>query len=274
VGKDVTTVYGPAFSIMGTTTGHSFFGSLKKKEVSSGFVNRHVVFNAGRGALRMEDPKYPRSSIPSWLVKAIKEIAGDPAPIDNRPLRPKVDGREVTLKDFRRIGWASSDVKEMWRSADAEIRGMPSGEDRELWIRAPEQALRIATVAAVFDGRKTVDVVDWQLGIGIARHSMEQIHAGYTKHSLEEFEQADLVELIRDEFRLKTMLSIGQIHKRCERKTGDYRKIDRAISHLVTCGDIIELDQGSGPGRPTTKWEWKATREYLISGRGNLKETG
>ena len=133
---------------------------------------------------------------------------------------------------------------------------MPSVEDRELWIRSPELALRIATVLAVFDRRKTVEAIDWQLGHAIAKQSMKQIQQGYQEHSLEEFEQADLVEHIRDEFRRKTVRTLGQIHKLCERKTGDYRKIDRAISHMVTVGDIIELDRADGPGRPTQKWEW------------------
>ena len=256
VGKKVVDVYGPAFAIFGASTKRAFFSALKKKEVSSGFVNRHLLVDVGRGASRMVDPKYPRGACPSWLVKALKEIAGDPAPTDNRPLRPNVDGREVTLKDFRRIGWASPEILELWRDIDEGVRGMPSVEDRELWIRSPELALRIATVAAVFDGRKSVHAIDWRLGHAIAQQSMRQIQEGYQEHSLDEYEQADLVEHIRDEFRRKSVLTIGQIHKLCERKTGDYRKIDRAIAHLATVGDITELQPSEGRGRPTTKWEW------------------
>jgi hypothetical protein len=256
VGKEVTDVHGPAFSIFGTSTSRAFFGAIKKKEVSSGFVNRHLLFDAGRGAARMVDPRYPRSSCPSWLVKALKEVAGKPAPIDNRPLRPTVDGAEVTLRDFRRIDWASAEVNELWRQADEQIRGMPSVEDRELWIRAPEMALRIATVVAVFSGRNVVEAVDWQWAIAVARRSMDQIEQGYAKHALEEYEQADLVDHIREEFRQKTILREGQIRKLCERKTGDHRKIDWAIDHLLKCGDITELDPASGPGRPTKRWEW------------------
>ena len=174
VGKEVADVHGPAFSIFGTSTSRAFFGAIKKKEVSSGFVNRHLLFDAGRGAARMVDPRYPRSSCPSWLVKALKEVAGKPAPIDNRPLKPTVDGMEVTFRDFRRIDWGSPEVHELWRLADEEIRGMPSVEDRELWIRAPEMALRIATVAAVFSGRQAVEAVDWQWAIAVALRSMDR----------------------------------------------------------------------------------------------------
>jgi hypothetical protein len=271
VGKQVVDVYGPAFAIFGASTKRAFFSALKKKEVSSGFVNRHLLVDVGRGASRMVDPKYPRGACPSWLVTALKKVAGNPAPLDNRPQRLKViGGGEVTIAGgFRKIGWANPELQECWREIDADIRAMPSVEDRELWIRSPELALRIATVAAVFDGRKSVEAIDRQLGHAIAKQSMLQIQEGYQEHSLEEFEQADLVEHIRDEFRRKTVLTKGQIHKLCERKTGDYRKIDRAVAHLATVGDIIELDPPEGPGRPTTKWEWGRQGRQAKSSRGS-----
>jgi DNA replicative helicase MCM subunit Mcm2 (Cdc46/Mcm family) len=118
--------------------------------------------------------------------------------------------------------------------------------------------LRIATIAAVFRGSKVVEIEDLDWAIKVVRHSTAQIAHGLQKHMLEDYEQADLVEHIRELCRKKTVVRLGEIRKHCERKTGDYRKIDAAIHHLVTCEEIIEAEAPEGPGRPTKRWRWNA----------------
>jgi hypothetical protein len=54
-------------------------------------------------------------------------------------------------KDFLRIEWESDELRKDCRQWEKQIRAMPD-EDRELWIRAPEQALRIATDAGGLGG--------------------------------------------------------------------------------------------------------------------------
>ncbi len=252
-------VYGPAFSIFGSSTERAFFMALKKKEVANGFVNRNLLFNAGRGAEERVKPKYDWLKCPEWLAKALKDAAGPSASVNNQRLAHLQDSKLVVLKDFRRIGWGAG-AEELWMKFEKEIRGMPSVEDRELWIRAPEIAERIATVLAVYRGAARVAVEDLEWAIEVVRHSTQQLVRGLDKHMLEDFEQADLVERIREEFRRKEVLSVGQIRKLCERKTNDYRKIDQAIEHLVKCGDTVELDPSDGAGRPTKKWRWERSK--------------
>ena len=257
VGKERVPVYGPAFAIFGSSTERAFFLALKKKEVASGFVNRHLLFNAGRGAALRVKPKCDWLQIPSWLAKDLKKVAGPLAEVDNRP-KPLKDAQGVArifLRGFRRIGWGDR-AEDAWYGFDAEIRGLPSVEDRELWVRAPEIALRIATIVAVFRGSNTVDLDDLEWAIKVVRQSTAQIAHGLQKHMLEDYEQADLVEHIRELFRKKTVVRLGQIPKHCERKTSDYRKIDAAIHHLATCEEIIEAEAPEGPGRPTKRWKW------------------
>jgi hypothetical protein len=67
----------------------------------------------------------------------------------------------MVLRDFRRIGW-SAEVKGLWWAFDKSIRGMPSADDREIWIRAPEYALRLGTVLAVYRGSGV-----WKGGLGM-----------------------------------------------------------------------------------------------------------
>ena len=253
--KERVTVLGPAFAIFATSTERAFFTALKSKQVASGFVNRHALINAGRGAAKRIKPTHHWTQCPNWLVQALQKISGDPVPNAGAPLVLRVDGKETMLRDFRRIGWGPG-AEECWSDFEnEEIRALPSIEDRELWIRAPEIALRLATILAVFRGSSTVEVEDLEWSIELIRQSTKQLSRGLQKHMLEEYAQADLVAYIREQFRLAGLLTLGQIRKLCERKTDDHRKIGHAIDHLVMCGDIEEVGS-SGPGRPTRRWKW------------------
>ena len=240
-GKTVVKVLGPAFSIFGSSTERAFFTALKRKEVASGFVNRILLFNAGRGATERVRPKYHWTQCPVWLLDAFKAIAGKkPALVDNV---------------WRKMDWDEG-VEDTWMKSETDIRKLPSVEERELWIRVPEIALRLATVVAVFRDSTVVSAEDYDWGMKIARKSCAQISHGLQVHMLEDYEEADLVEHIREEFRRKTELRWGQIRKYCERKTGDLRKIDRAMHHLISTEEIYPIRGDGGPGRPTERWRW------------------
>ena len=193
-------------------------------------------------------------------------MAGEPAPRDNRPLIKKIGGETVVFKDwFRRID-CEPDAHKMHYDFECETRAMPSVRDRKVWIRAPEIALRHATVQAAFRGTTLVGVDDLAWGIELARYSTRFLMQGMDKHMLEEYAQADLVEHIREEFRRRKatpmpgadpdVLTQGQIRKYCERKCKDHRQIDAAIFHMELCEDIIQLKPVDGPGRPTLRWQW------------------
>jgi len=229
VGKEKVIIYGPAFSIFGASTERAFFVALKKKEVASGFVNRHFLLNVGRGCTHRVKPKVDWQSLPVWLVKALKEVAGEPPKAANRPLRHD----KWVVRDFVRIGWGPG-AEEYWYKFDDEIRNLPSVEDRELWIRAPEIALRIATIVAVFRGSKVVALEDLEWAIAVARHSAKQIAHGLQKHMLEDYEQADLVERIREEFRRKGELRLPnpQTLRTHDRRLSKDRRGDLSPTHL------------------------------------------
>jgi hypothetical protein len=229
------------------------YKALKSKQISGGFVSRHLVINAGRGAERMVEPKYSWVSCPKWLMKALKEVAGRPAPLDNSPM---IDGLHVVW-DWHRIGWGPG-AKERWFDYEYSIRSKPSGEERDVWIRVPEMALRLATIVAVFRGSWEVDLEDLEWAIGVAEHSATQIIEGLASHYSEDMEQVELIRLVRAKLQQKGTLTKGLLFKICENKTNDQRKIWGAINHLVALGEAVEIAQ-STVGRPTEgKWKWRA----------------
>ena len=256
--KKMVEVHGPAFSIFGVSTEPAFYKALKSKQVSGGFVSRHLMINAGRGAERMVEPKYSWVSCPKWLRKALKDVAGKPAPFDNSPL---MNDLNEMVWDFRRIGWATPEVKDRWYNYDYKNRSRPSGEERDVWIRAAEQALRIATIVAVFRGSDVVDLEDLEWAIGVAEHSTTMIIEGLHTHSSEDMEQVELIRIVRAGLRQKKTMTKSVLFRLCENKTDDQRKIWRAINHLVILGEAIEVEPAH-VGRPTEgKWQWNKTFE-------------
>jgi hypothetical protein len=166
----------------------------------------------------------------------------------------KIGDKFVRVHEYRRIGWGLG-AKDFYEGFEDEIRDMPSVEDREIAIRAPEIALRLATIVAVYRGSGVVEVEDLKWSIALARQSLTQLQRGLNKHMLEEFEQADLADFIRDLFRRHREMKHGEIRKICECKTKDLRQIDWVIQHLITSEEITAFEY-DGPGRPTQRWKW------------------
>jgi hypothetical protein len=242
-----------AFAILGFSTEKTFCLAIKNKLIHSGFINRMLYFNVGRGAEERVDPKYSWTQCPEWLVGAFRRVTGlDAAPFHG-PMRltlPTKDG-EVVLKDFHRLGWGPG-VKEACRTYEKQIRGMPSVEDREFWIRTHDIALRLATIVAVYRCSARVEIGDWEWAVEIAKHSTEQMKRSIDKHMLEELEDADLAEQIRDYFRARKseVITIGTVCKHFERKA-NVRKLNEVIWHVEKTGDIVQVEMPPGPGKPT-----------------------
>ena len=268
-GKEMVTVFGPAMSIFGDSTEAKLIKGLTREEIANGFLNRWLLFGIGRGAPRRVKPKYHWTEIPKWLEKAIKEVVGKPVPAKGlvKLTLPKPNGGgDVVLQDFRRIGWGP-DVEELFLDYEEFTRALPSVKDRDLWIRAPEQAVRLATILAFYRGPPRVEVKDWEWAVEVVKYSMSQLERSLSKHQRDKLEQVELVDKIRDEFLRENLpvgtgrkvvgeLTEGQIHKFCERLCEDYRKINFAIDHLLKIGEIEEFTPVRR-GPPTRHFRWR-----------------
>ena len=265
-GKKMKVVHGPAFAIYGASTEKKLIRALTVEQIGEGFVNRMLLINVGRGALERVKAKYEWTKFPAWLGKALKEVVGK-APPNEGPIRLTIErgGEEIVLNDFRRVGWGVG-AEDLWRTYENSIRAFPSTEDRELWIRAADMALRLATIVAVYRGSTVVEVEDWQWAQAVVDQSMRWLAAALRKHLVQDLEQVEVVDRLREQF-LKLLrknkepeLTQGVIRKFCEGLVGkDHRRIDQAIDHLVKCGDIAELDQAGKVGQPTRKWRWQSS---------------
>jgi hypothetical protein len=274
-GEVAPTVHGVALSMFGASTERALFTALKKKELSSGFVNRMLLINIGAGwqGERLT-PKYDILQCPTWLAKALKKAAetGDGTYPNGFPLDSPVrllgnNGR--VLRDFRRIGWGPG-AEQKWKDVDKEVRTMPSADDKEIWARAPEIAIRIATIVAVYRGSTVVELEDFEWAWAVASHSARELQRCARAHMLEDMVRAELTDLLRREWRAQPtkmfsvdgkqvaarVLTEGQIRKLCEKNAADsFQKIDQVIDHLLKTGEIEEVTW-TGAGRPTKRWRW------------------
>jgi hypothetical protein len=250
--KKMVTVVGLALSLFGASTEAKLFKAFTKTEIANGFVNRMNLFNVGRGALEWIKPKYEFMEFPKWLRDGIADAIPS---IVQKPGKTFVDELGNKRTGFWQVGWGAG-AEDRWVGYINKIRAMPSVEDRELWARAPENALRMATVVAVYRGSRTVDLEDLEWGLALVEYSVRQIKRGLDEHVLEQLAQGELVKKIRDEFRRAGRLKRGDINRLCERLTDDYSKIQHAIDHLSSIGDIVELERRGVVGRPTQEWEW------------------
>jgi hypothetical protein len=261
-GKVMQDVWGPAFSIFAVSIPKLFFRALKDRQVAGGFVNRHLIFDVGDAAPIYVEPRYRVDQCPAWLFEAFKAVAAPPAPYDNREPIFKKKGGGVIWPGLRQIGW-TGETKAAWFKF-ANSLGEFAPEERVLWQRTAEMALRVAVVYAVFQGRGVVELVDFEWGLALAKAGTRMVVEGFAKHQRDEMDHTDLVDFLRELFREKKrrtgvgVLTRGVIRKKCEGKAKNLdRDIWAALNHLIETGEIVEVEGSGGPGRPTQKWEWQ-----------------
>jgi hypothetical protein len=262
---EVAPVYGPAFSISGFTTPRSFFGAVKAKQIGSGFLCRHQVYDVGRGAVRRVKLEQGAGECPDWLIRALRKVAGRPAPWDNRDLYSNRDGdRTLMSRHLHEIPFSNTEVEDLWFDWETEIRCMEDEDRREIWIRTPEIALRDATICGRFH-RGEIDHEVYEWAKAFATQSTTQLETGLRQYMFEDLTALEACHSLRKQFvkhLLKPLprrepgeMSIGEIRKFLENKI-DLAKIPQIVYQLVSCGDIAEAIDEAKPGRPTDKYKW------------------
>jgi hypothetical protein len=224
-----------------------------------------LIFNVGRGAEERVDPKYGVDQCPKWLVDALRQVTSLSAPPFNGPLTlPTRDGSTVVLTDFHRMGWQPK-VKELCRAFEKEIRAMPSTQDREIWIRTHDIAIRLATVHAFYRCSEIVEVLDWEWAAALAKASTRELKQGVDKYMSEELRDAEAIDYLREYGRANRhrYLTLGELRKYLERKTG-LRNIMPIIYHVLGTGDLVEIAPNEAKtdprGQPTTYFKWSGRR--------------
>jgi hypothetical protein len=248
------TVDWPALALAGCSTGEQFWDACSDDEITGGFLNRCVIFDAGTGAKKRAKPKYAWDELPRWLAKELKDRAGIPASAE-ATIITKTEG----LLGPRRMGWGVG-AEELWGAAADAIRELPEGRKRDIYARGDELAVRLATVRAWWRGSDVVEVADWEWGSALAEASCGLVlkSANENMGVKRDFKKIckHLLELLAS-----GPMKIGDIHVHSRSAAGDrgMEIVDKALADLVLSEEIEESapSKGAGRGRPTVWYRLK-----------------
>jgi hypothetical protein len=248
------TVDWPALALAGCSTGEQFWDACSDDEITGGFLNRCVIFDAGTGAKKRAKPKYAWDELPRWLAKELKERAGIPASAE-ATIITKTEG----LLGPRRMAWGEG-AEDLWGAAADAIRELPEGRKRDIYARGDELAVRLATVRAWWRGSDVVEVADWEWGSALAEASCGLVLKGANENM---GVKRDFKKICKHVLELLAPgpMKIGDIHVHSCSAAGDrgMEIVDKALADLVLSEEIEEStpSKGAGRGRPTVWYRLK-----------------
>jgi uncharacterized protein DUF3987 len=179
---DSVRVYSPAFAIFGVTTAGDFYSALKIEDASNGFLNRFLILEEkSRG--EEKEPESWVGDVPFALMERLHKIAAkyQSGPGGSKALLDP----PAPVKPQSKLGWGP-DAFKLYQQFNRSIRSESADRVLELRIRAPEMAVRLATIRACGRLSETVDADDMSWGIELARASADMLCAGVAEHMVPE----------------------------------------------------------------------------------------
>ena len=236
---DSVRVYSPAFAIFGVTTAGDFYSALKIEDASNGFLNRFLILEeTSRG--EEKEPECWVGDVPFALMERLHKTAskyrsapgGSGASLDG-PVKPQF-----------KLGWGP-DAFELYRQFNRSIRLGSDDRVLELRIRAPEMAVRLATIRACGRSSETVDVDDIEWAIELARASADMLCAGVAEHMVPEGLDGLCEKIIEVVQRNKGMCSERDIFRSVRRRIKRADDLKAALAYLEK-EERIKVENPSG----------------------------
>ena len=229
---DSVRVYSPAFAIFGVTTAGDFYSALKIEDASNGFLNRFLILEeTSRG--EEKEPEGWVGDVPFALMERLHKTAakyqsaagGSRALLD--PPGP--------VKPQSKLGWGP-DAFKLYQQFNRSIRSESDDRVLELRIRAPEMAVRLATIRACGRLSETVDVDDIEWAIELARASADMLCAGVAEHVVPEGLDGLCEKIIEVVRRKNGVCSARDIYRSVRRRIKRANDLEAALAYLVERG--------------------------------------
>jgi hypothetical protein len=228
-GCPVVSVKGPALSIFAVATPGQVYDAIKLRMIADGFLNRFVIFNAGRGSEAWIANPAPKE-VPFELKTRLMTLATEPT--------PKVRAIDGSIK-FAQLTWGAG-AEELFLAYNSRIRGIELEDKRDLWIRAPLNAVRIATIVVVGSGRTLVEVTDLEWAIRLVDQSMKKLEDDLKKNLREQMDFGDLCKHIINLLRgAGGVIKNAELRKKLQNHVRGGAAIDDALGHLQKSNQIV-----------------------------------
>jgi hypothetical protein len=221
-------VYSPAFAILGLTTAGDFYSALKIEDASNGFLNRFLILEETRRGEEKE-PESWVGDVPFALMNQLNKRAakyqssgGSRALLDpSGPVKPQC-----------KLGWGPGAL-ERYQQFSRSIRSESDDRVLELRIRAPEMAVRLATIRACGRLSDTVDVDDIEWAIKLARASADMLCAGVAEHVVPEGLDGLCEKIIEVVRRKNGVCSLRDLSRSVRRRIKRANDLDSALAYLL-----------------------------------------
>ncbi len=188
---------GPCVSIYGASTHEQFYSAMAGAAVSDGTLNRFLVIE-GRNRPEYRDPIADANNVPSSIIEAMKELYNRSGLLAASQ-RNQVDYSLATQGTLTCIPWCPDGSKDIYTRFLAEIdRSTETNPLKaDFVVRAPEMAVRIATIVAAGRGNDNVRKDDIEFGIALARNSMTHMISGADEWMTENDHEANVKRVLR-----------------------------------------------------------------------------
>jgi Protein of unknown function (DUF3987) len=238
---DSVRVYSPAFAIFGVTTAGDFYSALKIEDASNGFLNRFLILEEkSRG--EEKEPESWVGDVPFALMERLHKTAAkyQSAPGDG-PVKPQ-----------SKLGWGP-DAFKLYQQFNRSIRSESDDRVLELRIRAPEMAVRLATIRACGRLSETVDVDDIEWAIELARASADMLCAGVAEHVVPEGLDGLCEKIIEVVRRKNGVCSARDIYRSVRRRIKRAGDLEAALTYLEKEERIERKQPSNGRSGPVIR---------------------
>lgn len=238
VDKESEKIVWPAPSIVGAATPETFFKSLRPRDLESGFANRLMVLPfEGHKRPSECDPPAHAGQPPAELIAGLKRLPRQ-ASISDQLLDTLVGQSPTPKRD--RIGWGPG-ASEVYFAFSRKMDALEdtNHQQYELGMRACENAVRLATIAAVGRNSPVVDREDIAWAVALADHSFTAAVGGVDRYMSEYFEFPKFCERV-----LETLAQHDgwRSHRNLERDFRGNKKfgfeLEKVLDQLIVEGRI------------------------------------
>jgi hypothetical protein len=242
-------IFAPQFSICGVSIPQQFYRAVSSKEISGGFLNRHLIL---RGDDRPELRKRAQDSwkLPDKLRDELSEMYrprsglkpildedqnDDRENIDDEPFDPEIE-----------MVWGIG-AEQVWLDLVGELKKETDDVRRDLFARVGEMVIRFATIVAFGRHSLTVDRADMEWARALVMESAESLHRDVLKYTVDMQDFPGLCQRIMELATPHRWISARDLKRGCQnylKKGGD---LDGAIKHLVEAERLVWEVRGGGP---------------------------
>ena len=235
----------PHLTIYGTSTHEQFYSAMEGAAIADGTLNRFLVIE-GRRSPELQEPKASQNIVPNEIVNGLKAVfyrSGNIAASQ----RNQIDYNLAIAGSQTKLGWCADGSRHAYeafmREIDRDAGDKPLTAD--FIVRAPEMAIRIATILAAGQGHDSVRRADVEFGIAMVRNSLMHMISGADEYMAGNDHEANVkkvLRIIRQAGRIEHSRLLAQVRAIRARDLKDI------ISNLVEEGSIIK-DEVETKGR-------------------------